>query len=163
MKKKKIIFALCAIIFLFSTVVFVGWYKSNLKRRVKSGDVRVGRAIFHTEIASDPEARVKGLSGRVGFPENGGMLFLFPEPGVYSFWMKDMRFSIDILWIENGKVVFLKEEFQPSADSGKMPVIVTPSKSADAVLEIPAGSIRRFGIAAGAPVSVHIPSGVTVR
>src|SRR4051812_1798797 len=59
------------------------------------------------DLATTPTTREQGLSGRAALPENHGMLFVFDTPGVYPFWMKDMNFPIDMIWISNDmKVVY---------------------------------------------------------
>ena len=45
---------------------------------------------------------MRGLSGRSFLPEGRGMLFVFEKPGRHGFWMKDMKFAIDIIWIDEG-------------------------------------------------------------
>ena len=67
-----------------------------------------GRILVCASVADTPEARQQGLSGRAGLGESEGMLFVFPKDGEYAFWMKDMRFSIDILWLSgNGTIVYM--------------------------------------------------------
>lgn len=161
--RNKIIFFLIAVVGLFSLPFLVGRHDMRLFFRIAPGDVQIGRALFHTEIVSDPASRTQGLSGRAGLSENGGMLFLFPEPGIYSFWMKDMQFPIDILWIENGKVVFIAEDVRPPRDSQEFPTVVSPHQAADMVLEVSAGSVQRFGITVGASVTAQLPRNLSVR
>lgn len=52
------------------------------------------------ELAKTPQQRTQGLSDRGHLPENEGMLFVFDSPGQYTFWMKDMHFPLDIIWID---------------------------------------------------------------
>jgi len=64
------------------------------------------------------------------------MLFVFPEDGVYRFWMKDMRFSIDIIWLsDSGEVLHIEHSLAPST----YPNSYGPTTSARYVLEVPAG------------------------
>jgi uncharacterized membrane protein (UPF0127 family) len=62
-------------------------------------------------IVSDTEAsRVAGLSGRASLVKGSAMLFVFDEPDTYGFWMKDMKFPIDIIWLdENNKIVYIEK------------------------------------------------------
>ena len=56
----------------------------------------------------------KGLSVKNQLKENEGMLFVFEEPARYSFWMKDMKFPIGIMWLDsNGKIVHIEENLEP--------------------------------------------------
>ena len=90
------------------------------------------------EIADTPAKRERGLSGRESLPPNTGLLFVFDEPGQYGFWMKDMLFPIDILWLD--------ENFQIvgswlNADPTSYPKSVTPKVKAKYVLETNLGEI----------------------
>lgn len=71
---------------------------------------------FQFEVVDTPEDREQGLSGRVQVPPNYGMLFVFPEPGSYGIWMKDMLVPIDVVWIdEKGVMVGVSENLQPDS------------------------------------------------
>ena len=84
-------------------------------------------------IASTPQARAKGLSGRATLERNQGMLFLFTAPGVYGFWMKDMKFPIDIIWLNDRKVVDLTPNV-PVPVKGQPLESYVPLKPVNAVL-----------------------------
>src|SRR3989344_3154807 len=104
--------------------------------------VEIGTARFAVELARDDAAVRKGLSGRPALPEDTGMLFLFPEPYRYRFWMPDMHFPIDIIWIANDIVVDITEEVPPEDDLAN-PDFYRPRTPARYVLEINAGAARR--------------------
>ncbi len=95
--------------------------------------------IIRVDIADTPEKREAGLSGRESLAQDEGMLFVFPEDGIYAFWMKDMRFSIDILWISHAGMVV---ELQKSVSPETYPATFVPSKDARYVLELPSGWIE---------------------
>ncbi len=61
--------------------------------------VRVGKAVFPVELALTAEQRRQGLSGRETLPSGTGMLFVYQQERQYSFWMKEMRFPLDMVWI----------------------------------------------------------------
>ncbi len=75
------------------------------------------------------------------------MLFIFDKPGAYSFWMKGMKFSIDIIWIANNKIVGFVENAE-LPDGLKIPTY-KPSAAIDKVLELNAGTVARDGIKIG--------------
>lgn len=105
------------------------------------GDTRV-RVI----LADTPAKRTRGLSGTDGLAEGEGMLFIFPEDGLYGFWMKDMRFAIDIIWLDSAwEVVDVAESVSPDS----YPASFSPSKPARYVLEVPAGFAKSHNIALG--------------
>lgn len=104
--------------------------------KVTDGDkikIQLGEKIYAAEIARTPEARSRGLSGREGLGENDGLLFIFEEPGYPGFWMKDMKFAIDIIWLdENLTVVDVTKNAAPDS----YPQIFHPKSPAQYVLEI---------------------------
>ncbi len=61
--------------------------------------VQIGETTFTVEVADKLEARTRGLSGRTSLPPGGGMLFIFEDTRVHTFWMKDMMFPLDLVWI----------------------------------------------------------------
>ena len=65
----------------------------------------VGGTQFTVDVASTNADRAKGLSGREDLAPGHGLLFAFAQEGFYSFWMKDMNFPIDIVWIDSDWVV----------------------------------------------------------
>lgn len=106
------------------------------------------------EIADTQDKRVSGLSGRNNMALDSGMLFRFDKPGNYSFWMKDMKFSLDFVFIASGKIVDLMENI-PYPQSKESPVITVSSKSEfDSVLEINSGVIKEYNIKVGDQVSL---------
>ncbi len=108
------------------------------------------------KVADTKELQERGLSGRESLKENEGMLFLFPKSGQYGFWMKDMQFPIDIVWIRGGAVVGFSENAAP--EPGKALWSLTmyyPPDTADAVLEVNTGFVAAHGLKAGDAVSLR--------
>jgi len=90
---------------------------------------------------------------RSSLTKGRGMLLIFEKPGHYSIWMKNMKFPIDIIWMnEAAKVVHLTPQVQPCKNDP------CPSYSADEaalyVLEVPAGTAESLGIASGAKAKI---------
>src|SRR6185436_18462817 len=90
-------------------LIALGFFGSFFLMKSQTSKVRIGDNVFSVEIAETPETRAQGLGDRASIGANNGMLFLFDAPGNYGFWMKDMRFSIDIMWIKDNKVVGFAE------------------------------------------------------
>jgi hypothetical protein len=95
-----------------------------------------GRRIA-VEIAQEPAVQAKGLGARDGLAWDHGMYFVYDQPAFYAFWMKGMRFSIDIVWLREGRIVDLDVNV-PFEPGGNGPTL-RPSSLVDAVLEVPAG------------------------
>jgi len=105
----------------------------------------INHITIQVEKVSSPAALAQGLSGRKSLGENQGMLFIFPTEGIYPFWMKDMLFAIDIIWMDkNYNIVYVKENAQPCT-LFNCPVY-KPNKPAQYVLEVEAGWARLHGV-----------------
>lgn len=113
---------------------------------------KVGNAQIEVEIAKTQEQRRMGLSSRDRLDEGKGMLFVFEEKSVKPvFWMKDMKFPIDIAWISKGKVVEITANVPVApalTPEDKLPRY-SPLQAIDYVLEIGAGQAAKRGIKVG--------------
>src|SRR5690349_12394377 len=63
--------------------------------------ITIDNATFSVVVAKTPEEREKGLSGRDSLAQNSGMLFVFDHPDTYTFWMKGMKFPLDMIFIKD--------------------------------------------------------------
>lgn len=90
------------------------------------------------EIADEPLEHQAGLSHRPWLRDGRGMLFVFDQPGTPSFWMKDVPYSLDIIYLLDGVVT---EAFfrVPGTLPGREPATVQPTKPANQVLEVRGG------------------------
>jgi uncharacterized membrane protein (UPF0127 family) len=103
------------------------------------GSVRVG-------FATTEEERNAGLGGKDGMAIDEGLLFTFDEPGVYGFWMKDMKFPIDFVWIAADKSVV---GVTPNISPESYPEAFYPDAPVKYVLEINSGRASTLGISSG--------------
>ena len=106
---------------------------------------------FVLDVANTEALREKGLGGRESLASDRGMLFAFDGPGVYPFWMKDMKFPIDIVWLRAGSVSDVVTLPAPTG-TAYIPTHV-PSGPADAVLEFNAGIAEKTGLFPGTVVN----------
>ncbi|OGL79726.1 hypothetical protein A3F28_00065 [Candidatus Uhrbacteria bacterium RIFCSPHIGHO2_12_FULL_57_11] len=116
--------------------------------------VIVGGKTVSALIADTPEKRSKGLGGRRSLGTDEGMLFVFDEAAQYGFWMKDMKFAIDIIWINDGKIVDIAPNVQPPSSPDDELTSYLPRLPADAVLEVAAGFVQKSGVKIGDAVGV---------
>lgn len=114
--------------------------------------VRLSGATVQAEVVSDAKARERGLSGRRSLAEGRGMLFVYPDRKARTYWMKGMRFPIDIIWIDRGRVRGVERDV-PVPHGKKLP-LYSSGGLADHVLEVPAGWARRHGTKRGDWVSI---------
>ena len=108
-----------------------------------------GRA-FYLEVASDAASRGLGLGGRGALAEDSGMLFVFPAEGFHSFWMRDVSFPLDLLYISrDGTIVDIQRmEPQPGVSDSSL-TIYSPPVEVLLALEINGGTALRHGIETG--------------
>ncbi|MEK7612078.1 MAG: DUF192 domain-containing protein [Patescibacteria group bacterium] len=135
--------------------LFISAFQNNDTNMKGTGEVTVRSQIFAVEIADTVEKQAKGLSERDALPENRGMVFLFTEKASYPFWMKGMRFPLDIIWISDGKVVGVHKNLPP--DDSAFPELYYPPGPIDTVFEINAGIAEAIGIQEGDKVEIRIP------
>lgn len=108
--------------------------------------VELNNRSINVLVADSSEERAQGLSGRKRLAENQGMLFAYTDSGVYCLWMKDMNFAIDMIWLDTDKrVIDIKENAQPES----YPESFCPSSDAQYILEVPAGSVQKWGVQRG--------------
>ncbi len=77
--------------------------------------LQVGDTTFETETVVSESDQQRGLSGRISLPADKSMLFVYNQEARRCFWMKDMRFAIDIVWLDTKKrVIAVEQNVQPS-------------------------------------------------
>lgn len=111
--------------------------------------VKIANQEVRVDLALSEAEKNKGLGGREGLHENEGMLFVFDETGKYSFWMKDMKFAIDIIWIgENKEIIYIKKNATPESYPESFEP-ENPTRDTKYVLEIPAGFSEKNNLKIG--------------
>ncbi len=151
------IVALFGLIFLvFAVIVFFQVNAktiANLLSRSPGSKVSINSAIFKVELAKTQKELTNGLSGRNSLPQNQGMLFVFEKPSYYSFWMRDMKFPLDIIFILDNKVVRVFENMPAAAAGDTNPAQFGSDVLSDKVLEINAGAAKKNKIKVGDTVT----------
>ena len=131
---------LCFIILLFLVPYLIAVYDSQ---QIK---VFMGGKEFLVSVADTNAERTKGLSGTSQIKDNEGMLFVFPEKGSYGFWMKDMLYNLDIIWIdENLHITHIEKSLSPDS----YPKVFYPTKPSLYVLEVLAGQSENLKLIIG--------------
>jgi uncharacterized protein len=116
--------------------------------------LQVGNASVRVEVADDLASRERGLSGRDALAPDAGMLFVL-EDDRPAFWMRGMRFPLDIVWIGGGRVVDVSADVPPpTAAAGALPTY-SPRRPANRALEVNAGWAARHGVRRGDAVRVR--------
>jgi uncharacterized membrane protein (UPF0127 family) len=127
--KKELIFTIVCL--LVASLFFVWPHEHTKEHHQEEVKLKIGEKTYTTEVSVTKEAREKGLSGRAELCRGCAMLFVFDAPSQYGFWMKDMQFPIDILWLRDGRIVHKESNVSPDDQR-----ILKPTEAADSVLEI---------------------------
>ena len=115
--------------------------KNSAETSSKS-EVKINGITIPVEVAKTDVQRRNGLSNRDNLPEGEGMFFEFVQKDVKPlFWMKDMRFAIDILWINDNKIVQIDKNVQlpETGTTDDKLILYIPNQPIDYVLEVTAG------------------------
>lgn len=118
--------------------------------------ILVGDTSVQVDLAIEPDEQTLGLGYRNGLDEDTGMLFVGTAPRSRTFWMKGMRFCLDIIWIEDGQIVGAAENVCPDPPGTPDPERETYSSGIPVshVLEMPAGWLDAHGYGLGTPVDL---------
>jgi uncharacterized membrane protein (UPF0127 family) len=139
---RKIIFLLSVL--LLCGIIFLGLKQDKLVISIDGKEIS-------TIVVSDDATREQGLGGMESLPENTVMLFIFDSPDKYGIWMKDMRFSIDIVWLdEAGKIVWLENNVSPDT----YPKVFFPPEKSLYTIEAKPGFIEQNQLVVGKVLSV---------
>lgn len=146
MKKNKIIFGsvFLAIILGWGGLLYWNYKNNNEEQYNNEKEAVLGKCAFELEFANTEESRKKGLAERDELCADCGMLFLFEKEGNYYFWMKDMRFSIDIIWLKDNKVVDINQNVSHKSKS-----VYSTYELSDKVIELNANDVSRCEIKIG--------------
>lgn len=105
-------------------------------------------------LANKTAERIQGLSG-INKEDLGadGMLFVFSDKAVRNFWMKDMQFDLDVVWIEDGKVVKVDQAVNAPKNGAEPDRMSSNPFKVNAVLELPAGDASRLDLYPGVQIT----------
>lgn len=155
----KFLCALLSLLIMVLAIIYFGW-KFAPAPTGPEGSVSAWKELqikgegFKLEVASDESSREKGLSRRDSLPPHRGMLFIFGNPDRYGFWMKEMNFPLDIIWLNRGRVVYTVEKAPPAEDL-IVAKIYYPTADADSVIEIGSGEVSRLNLKIGDVLSLE--------
>ena len=109
--------------------------------------LRIGQNTFQVEIAATPQQRQRGLMGRTHLAADGGMLFVFEQPGRHCFWMRDTPLPLSIAFIDPAGRIAGLADMQPRTEN-----LHCPGTEVRYALEVRQGEFQRRGIAPRAQV-----------
>lgn len=150
---KRFLLFFIPIISIAAVLIFIN---TNKDRTTEVGKglvtIRINGAEVLAEVARTPEELAKGLSGRESLEENHGMLFYLEKRKVATFWMKGMQFPLDIIWIDNEKIIHIDKN-AGIPEAGNTPSFTSP-QAVTHVLEVNAGFAEESNIEVGNRVDI---------
>lgn len=139
-----------------AAIIVLKFYPQIFKT-AKMAHASIDNHVFNLYLATTPKQQQVGLSGRKTLPQNYGMLFPFSKPGYYAFWMKNMKFPLDIIYIYKNHISNVFANLKPPKSGIIIPPIVEPEHLADTVLEINAGLFKKYDFKIGDSVMITNP------
>ena len=138
-----------------SLLTIFNWQKGETYDTVKLPTVTVRNQTFTVEIADDAQERSTGLSNRTSLDNMRGMLFVFEQSGLHAFWMKDTLIPLDMIFINNNRIITIHKNVQPEPNTpDHMLRKYPPGKPAKYVLEINAGLSKEYEFQEGDVVEI---------
>lgn len=150
---KKFLLAIGFFLTLVAVVTIVKFITTGDLNFGKGTSVKIGNTTIEVELADTQSARIKGLSGRTSLGNKEGMLFIFPEKSVQKFWMKEMKFPLDIIWIDGERIAGIVYGVEP--ETGDQLTIYSSPEPVDKVLEVNAGTALAKGIKVGDVITLN--------
>lgn len=121
------------------------------------GTVTVDGIPLQVQIADSEPRRTRGLMFQDPLPYDQGMIFVFSEPGIYSFWMLNLQFPLDIIWFDaQGRVVHIVEDAPPCKTTVELVACesMVPDVEALYVLEVTSGFVKENNITKDSMLSI---------
>lgn len=150
--KKKLF--LIAIVIILTTLTITIIYTNKYTDYKSQPNISIDNHTFNIVTATTVSEQEKGLGNRTSLNTNSGMLFIFNTPGNYGFWMKDMEFPLDIIYINNNKIINIFTLKKPNNNSQLQ--IVYPKKPSKYVLEINANLSKKYNLKTGDSVKINL-------
>jgi len=124
-----------------------------ISNKERSPQISIGDTKFNIVVASTDQEKQIGLSDTEVLGENDGMLFVFDKADFYSFWMRNMKFPIDIIYLNGDTVTTVIKNASPSANNENL-VTYQPTKESDRVFEVNAGVADKYNIKEGTTLKI---------
>ena len=113
--------------------------------------------VFQTELMIEDEDRAMGLMFRPSLPADRALLFVFDDLDFHGIWMKNCRFPIDIVWLDEDKKVVHVTPNVPPCKADPCPSY-QPMRKAAYVIEMNAGAAQKQKVAVGSAVEFTLPA-----
>jgi uncharacterized protein len=146
------------ILVIFAGIVFFQFRSRSADSTTNTpkSTVKINNRTFNVEVASTPDKQQQGLSGKSSLPQDQGMLFVFEDPEYHTFWMKNMKFPIDIIFIKDDVVISIAKNAKPADSSDENLQLYRSKEPVNRVLEINAGLVDKYEIKEGDKIEIKL-------
>lgn len=144
---KKILIILSIVI----TIVIIALWAWQSSQGVPTA--KIENQSFNLYVAKTAKDKEIGLSKYKNLEDNRGMVFTFDKPAYYSFWMKKMKFPIDIIFIKDDKIITIHKNVHPPKENQEL-TVYSPEQPADTVLEVNAGISQKHKLEQGDTITL---------
>lgn len=160
MSLNKLIIIFGIILAIFAGVVFFQFRakpnNKSISQKSPTSSISINGRTFKIEIAKTLDEQQVGLSERDSLPQDQGMLFVYDKPDFYNFWMKNMKFPLDIIFIRDNKVVSVAQSAFPPGPNVTNPPLIKPDGMINKVLEVNSGISKKYNIKKGDKVDINL-------
>jgi len=121
------------------------------------GTIKIDDIALQVQVADTEPRRVRGLMFQDQLPYDQGMIFVFDEVGVYSLWMLNMQFSLDMIWFDqNGNIIHIEKDVPPCKTALETMTCQSfaPDGKALYILEVTSGFVDKFNITKDSKLSI---------
>ncbi|HZE87321.1 MAG TPA: DUF192 domain-containing protein [Methylomirabilota bacterium] len=153
MSLNKIIVVFGLLLIAFGAFVFFQ-FNNKYSALKPNGSVTIGTHTFDVEVVKSSKDEEIGLTKYRSIKEAQGMLFFFTQPSSPTFWMKNMKFPIDIIFINNNTIVSFVQNVPAQLPTTQNPPLYQPEGASNYVLEINAGLVKKYNIKKGDNVTI---------
>ncbi|NTV30574.1 DUF192 domain-containing protein [candidate division WWE3 bacterium] len=158
---KAIVFTIFVIALIVGSILFVNPFTDVKSAKIQHETIvtitnpQTNRPhTFIVEVANTPIKREEGLMNKERLDSNKGMLFTYDQPQLMTFWMKNTLIPLDLIVINNNKVVDIIESMEPCTDQTSC-TIYKSKVSGDKAMEINGGLVEKLNIAIGDTISIE--------
>jgi len=113
------------------------------------GTIKIDDTVIEVQVADTEPRRIRGLMFQDPLPYDQGMIFVFNDSGIYSLWMLNMQFSLDMIWFDqDGSIVHIEKNISPCKTPTEIMACqsIVPSGEAMYILEVTSGFIDKYDI-----------------
>ncbi|GJL58721.1 MAG: hypothetical protein NPIRA03_15780 [Nitrospirales bacterium] len=147
--KKRIVFLLVMALFLISGALL---FNAPEQTQVINVNFPSG-GVLKAEVADTPEKLLFGLAFRNVLPPDEGMIYIFEDSGLHRVWTKEFQFPVDVIWVDESKIVVHIVERAPPCNESQCPWYGPPPQDARYIVEANAGFVDQAKVQLGAQVT----------